>query len=267
MQVVILCAGFATRMYPLTENFPKPLLKVADKAVIDYLIDQIVALPQVAEINIVSNAKFHDHFLRWQRDRYRSGSASEKAVHIQITNDGSTANENRLGAAADLQLAFHKMNASGRILVSAGDNIFRFPIKPLWEKFMQSDKHYVVALPEKDTEKLQRTGVLELSDNDRVLQLHEKPRMPPSNWVCPPLYFFQPSVREQLDSFLQSSGNHDAPGHFISHLCRLEPIHAFRLESSRLDIGSIDTYHEADRFLRENSILDWRWAGTGTTGS
>lgn len=260
MKAVILCAGFATRMYPLTENFPKPLLKVAGRAVIDYLMDQLVDLPQMQEIHIVSNAKFYDHFLNWHGERYKSGAAVERPIEFNITNDGSTDNDSRLGAAADLQLAFRKMKSAGRVLVSAGDNIFRFPIKTLWEKFLQSDHHHIIALPESNTEKLQRTGVLELGDNDHILRFHEKPQSPPSNWVSPPLYFFQPSVRDQLDAFLQSSENHDAPGHFFAYLCRQESVHAFRLHSSRLDIGSIDTYHEADRFLRDNSLLDWKWA-------
>jgi len=260
MNAIILCAGFATRMFPLTENFPKPLLKVADRAVIDYLIDQLIDLPQMQDIHIVSNAKFYDHFLKWRLERNHNGSEPDKAIAIYIHNDGATTNENRLGAAKDLQLVIKKLKRPGRILVSAGDNIFRFFIKALWDKFLQSDHHHVVALTEMNMEKLQRTGVLELGKNDHVLRLHEKPPAPPSNWFCPPLYFLQASAWSQLDAFLQSSENRDAPGHFVDYLCRREPVHAFRLDSARLDIGSIDTYHEADRFLRKHPLLDWKWA-------
>jgi len=252
MIAVILCAGFATRMYPLTENLPKPLLTVADRPVIDYLMDQIVDLPRVQSIHIVSNAKFFAHFLNWQSGLVAGGSAGTMTVRIH--NDGATANENRLGAATDLQLALNKMSHPSRVLVSAGDNIYRFSLKPLWEKFLQSDRHHVVALPETDGEKLKRTGVLELGENDRVKRLHEKPQSPLSTWTCPPLYFFQASVGPQLDSFLEAFGDRDAPGHFIDYLCRREPVHAFRLNASRLDIGSIDTYRKADRILRQNPI-------------
>jgi dTDP-glucose pyrophosphorylase len=110
-----------------------------------------------------------------------------------------------------------------------------------------------VALAEPNKEKLHKTGVLEIEETNRVLRLHEKPESPPSNWICPPLYFFQPSVWLQLDSFLQTSGNHDAPGHFIDYLRRQEPVEAFRLKSLRLDIGSIDSYHAADRKLRQQN--------------
>ena len=135
------------------------------------------------------------------------------------------------------------------------DNIFLFPIQSLWERFLQSEHHHVVALPETGTRRLQRTGVLELGENDRVLRLHEKPQLPPSDWVCPPLYFFQASVGSAIESFLKMDGNCDAPGHFIDYLCRREPVSAFRLESSRLDIGCMDTFREAGRFLRQNPIL------------
>jgi len=252
MIAIILCAGFATRMYPLTDNLPKPLLTIAGRPVIDYLMDQVVDLPQVQAIHIVSNAKFYDQFLNWQRCLNSSGAVD--ATTVRIHNDGATTNENRLGAAADLQLALNKISRPSRALVSAGDNIYRFSLKSLWEKFLQSDNHHVVALPETDGEKLKRTGILELRENDRVIRLHEKPQSPSSTWTCPPLYFFQASVWSQLDSFLEKAENHDAPGYFIDYLCRREPVHAFRLNASRLDIGSIDTYRLADRILRQNPI-------------
>ncbi len=245
MNAVILCGGFATRMYPLTENFPKPLLTVAGRPVLNYLMDQITALPRLQEIHIVSNAKFFDHFCRWHSAREASGAMG--AMTVQIHNDGATDNQNRLGAAADLRFALNTIDRPGRVLVAAGDNIFWFPIKSLWEKFLGSHHHHIVALPEANREKLQKTGVLELGEKNRVLRLHEKPKLPPSTWFCPPLYFFQPSWWSRIESFLRTSGNRDAPGHFIDYLCQQESVDAFRLEATRLDIGSMDSYHAADR--------------------
>lgn len=248
MIAVILCAGFATRMHPLTENFPKPLLTVAGRPVLDYLMDQIVGLPRIQTIHIVSNGKFFNHFCRWHNTWEASGAGGGLAV--QIHNDGATDNENRLGAAVDLRLALNTIDRPSRVLVSAGDNIYRFSIKPLWKKFLQSDHHHVVALPETNREKLHGTGVLEIGEKDRVLRLHEKTELPPSTWICPPLYFFQPSLWSKLESFLHTSENHDAPGYFIDYLCRQEPVDAFRLKATRLDIGSIDSYLAADRQMK-----------------
>lgn len=250
MIAVILCAGFATRMYPLTENFPKPLLAVAGRPVLDYLMDQILDLPRIQAVHIVSNAKFFDYFCRWHSAREASGAMGE--MTIQIHNDGATDNRNRLGAAVDLQFALNTIDRPSRVLVSAGDNIFRFSIKPLWELFLRSHHHHIVALPETNREKLKETGVLELGEKDRVQRLREKPLLPPSRWFCPPLYFFQPSLWSKIENFLRTSGNRDAPGYFIDYLCQREPVDAFRLEATRLDIGSIDSYHAAERQLQNN---------------
>ena len=199
MNAVILCAGFATRMYPLTENFPKPLLTVAGRPVLDYLMDQITTLPRLQKIHIVSNAKFFDHFCRWHSARKARRERGE--MTIQILNDGATDNENRLGAARDLQFALNTIERPSR-----------------------------------------------------VLRLHEKPKSPPSEWFCPPLYFFQPSLWSKIESFLRTSGSHDAPGHFIHYLSQQEPVDAFRLEATRLDIGSVDSYHAADRQLQHQAV-------------
>jgi len=248
MTAIILCAGFATRMYPLTRNFPKPLLPVAGRPAINYLLDQLVEIPNLNAVHIVSNARFFSHFEKWREDYLKS--ESKKLLAIEIHNDGAEANERRLGASADLWLALKHISDASRVLVSAGDNIYRFSIKPLWRQFLQSRHHYVVALPETDESKLKRSGVLELDAQDRVIRQHEKPDRPQSTWSCPPLYFLQASARPRLAAFLNSSANCDAPGYFIDYLCRKEAVYAFKLNASRLDIGSMDAYREADRIMR-----------------
>ena len=254
MIAVILCAGFATRMYPLTRDLPKALLPVADRPVIDYLMDQLVELPGLQAVHIVSNARFFNQFEEW-REHCLNG-LPRSTLHIELHNDGATANENRLGASVDLQLVLSRTSHASRALVSAGDNIYRFSIKSLWQKHLQSRHHYVVALPETDTEKLKKTGVLELNAQDRVIRQHEKPDRPQSPWSCPPLYFLQTSARSRLDAFLESSEDYDAPGHFIDYLCRKDIVYAFKLHASRLDIGSMDSYREADRKMRAELRID-----------
>ena len=253
MNVVLLCAGFATRMYPLTRDFPKPLLPVADKPVIDYLMEDIVTLDSVSAVHIVSNGKFYTYFQQWLEDHRKRGSFTGVEVHIH--NDGCMDNEHRLGASGCLQLALQAINGPTRLLVSAGDNIYRFRLGPLWSRFLDSESHYVVALPEHNRDNLKRTGVLEFNSDGRVVRLHEKPEIPPSHWSCPPLYFLQPSVWQILDSFLHSSANRDAPGYFVDYLCGRETVNAFQLDSSRLDIGSIATWEAADRIVRSEGVV------------
>ncbi len=247
MIAVLLCAGYATRMYPLTADLPKPLLPVAGKPVIDYLVEQIVDLPEVTHIHVVTNAKFIEHFKDWQI-KWRSKLASKK-VTLDIHNDGSTDNANRLGAAADLRFVLKQIDEPAKVLVAGGDNIFLFRLEPLWRDFLKGQRHCVIALPETDKSRLVKTGVLELGKESRVLRLHEKPKHPASKWFCPPLYFLQPTAWPELDAFLRTSKRNDAPGYFIDFLSRKEKVHAFQVNASRLDIGSIESYREAEEAL------------------
>lgn len=253
MIAVLLCAGFATRMYPVTRDFPKPLLPVADKPVLDYLMGQIVDLPGLHGIHIVTNARFIDHFDQWQ-STWRPILHAKK-IRLSLYNDGAGTNENRLGAVRDLQFILQQLPAS-RALVSAGDNIFRFRLQPLWQQFLNSNGNYVIALPDTDAAKLQKTGVLTLGNENRVMRLQEKPRRPTSKWSCPPLYFLQPSAWPRLNEYIQVSDQCDAPGSFVDFLCQREAVYAFKLRASRLDIGSLTTYYLADKLLKREPIFE-----------
>ena len=252
MMAVVLCAGFATRMHPLTENFPKPLLPVADRPVIDYLMDQLLELPGLKTIYLVSNGRFYGHFDQWRR--HWNDNHGTDGLPVVLLNDGAMDNDHRLGACADFRFVLKTVQASGSMLVTAGDNIYGFSIKPLWEQFLENHRHHVLALPETDREKLKKTGVLELAADDRVTRVYEKPAHPSSVWSCPPLYFFKETVSKALDTYLERNAAGDALGHFIDFLCRKDIVYAFRLNASRLDIGSIETYRAADAFLRNKPL-------------
>jgi glucose-1-phosphate thymidylyltransferase len=241
-------------MYPLTADFPKPLLPVAGKPVIDYLVEQIIDLPEIERIHVVTNAKFAEHFKDWQV-KWRSAMASKK-IALDIHNDGSTENANRLGAAVDLQFVFRQISEPAKVLVAAGDNIFLFRLKPLWRDFLIGQRHYVIALRETDPDRLMKTGVLSLGKDNRVLRLHEKPAQPMSRWFCPPLYFLQPTAWPRLGEFLRTSKNDDAPGYFIDFLSHKEKVYAFKLNASRLDIGSIDSYRKAEEVVKKQPPND-----------
>jgi glucose-1-phosphate thymidylyltransferase len=253
MKAILLCAGFAARMYPLTRNFPKPLLAVAGKPVLDYLLDQIETIPEIEEVYIVSNNRFLNHFVYWLQAH--EGRGTYKRFKISLLNDGADDNETRLGACGDLQLAFETIGSPEQVLVAGGDNIFRFRFNDLLKRFLGADTHMVAALPEKDLKNLQKTGVLEFGEGDHVIRLHEKPLDPPSNWVCPPLYCFQPSVWNALRQFSEEGGSSDAPGHFVAHLCSMTKVRAVRFESARLDIGSVETFLAANRVLQQEPLF------------
>jgi glucose-1-phosphate thymidylyltransferase len=210
--------------------------------------------PLINRIHVVTNARFVEHFNAWQAKW--AGAIASKKIRLDIHNDGSTDNANRLGAAADLRFVFKQIAEPSKVLVAGGDNIFCFRLEPLWRDFLTGPRHYVIALPETNPNQLMKTGVLALGEENRVLRLHEKPKHPVSGWFCPPLYFLQPTAWPRLDEFLQTSKNDDAPGYFIDFLSRKEKVYAFKLDAARLDIGSIDSYREAQEALIKHPSND-----------
>jgi len=253
MIAILLCAGYATRMGALTENFPKSLLEVASlldvagKPVIDYLMDQIVTFPGLDSVHVVTNDKYYEHFNKWQKDW-------NSQLNIKLYNDGSTTNENRLGSIRDLQYVLNRVEPQ-KVFVSASDNIFRFDLSPFWKVFENNKHHYVIALHETNKEKLKRTGVLELDNYNLVKRLHEKPKNPQFEWACPPAYFYQASAFPLLDEYIKLKDKHDAPGHFVDFLCQKEKVYAFKLNASRLDIGDLETYKEANKILSKEPVI------------
>jgi len=191
-------------------------------------------------------------------DAWRSGAFADFGAlmrescrsSIEQYECGSTANGNRLGALADLKLAFDAAGTPCRAVVAAGDNLFRFSLAPLWQRFLEQDAHCVLGLDEPDSAKLRKTGVLELAPGNVVRRMHEKPQQPPSTLACPPLYFFQPSATQRLAEFLDDPRrNRDAAGYFIDFLCQRERVVALHTRGTRLAIGSLEDYRRADEML------------------
>jgi NDP-sugar pyrophosphorylase family protein len=151
MNAILLCAGFATRMTPLTKDFPKALLPVGGKPVIDHLIDQFLDFRGLDSIYLVTNERFFKQFVEW--GEMRSRAITRRGISLHILNDGADRPERRLGASGDLGFAVKHLRAGKDAVVAAGDNIFRFPLRPCWEKFVTDDKNLVLALPTEDARK------------------------------------------------------------------------------------------------------------------
>jgi glucose-1-phosphate thymidylyltransferase len=253
MIAILLCAGFATRMYPLTRNFPKPLLKVGGKHVLDYLMDQLLVLPQIESIHVVTNRLFYRNFLEWQNRWKRI--VREYDIDVHLYNDGATSNENRLGAVKDLAFAVKSLKTIAPAIVAAGDNIFRFPLKPVAQGFIKSEKNIVIALEEAGYDKKKQKGVLEMGPDNRVLRFYEKPTESVSGWACPPIYFLQPSALDQINEYAARLDAGDSPGYFMEYLVNKEPVYAVKVNGSRLDIGTIESYEEANRILSREPVI------------
>ncbi|MCQ2385771.1 MAG: NTP transferase domain-containing protein, partial [Clostridia bacterium] len=181
MKCLILAAGYATRLYPLTENFPKPLLKVGEKTILDWLVDDINASGKVDEYVVISNHKFARHFEEW---------AKTKPQKITVADDGTETNETRLGAVKDIDFAIDSLGLSGDYLVIAGDNVLDFSLTEFIDYCEKKKASCVMRYDEPSEKKLLKCGVLTVDSDDRVTEMTEKSPHPATHWCCPPFYYY-----------------------------------------------------------------------------
>jgi len=220
---------------------------VARKPVIDYLVEQIIHFKDINGIHVVTNAVFFDLFEDWKKKW--SGK-----IGITIHNDGIKSNDNRLGPSGDLQFVLKRIHPPSHVMVAAADNIFRFRLEPLWERFRTSQNHLIVGLSESNKEVLRKTGIPLIGENDRVLRFFEKPENPPAPWAVPQLYFFQPSVWKLMDAFHGNGLRRGEKEHFLDYLCQIEDLYLFKTYGTRFDIGTVESYQTADRCLQEEPV-------------
>ncbi len=238
MKCMILAAGYATRLYPLTENFPKPLLKVKDKTILDWLIDDIDSIKKIDEYMIISNHKFYEHFTNW---------AKEKEQKITVVDDGTSSNETRLGAVKDIQFAIEKLEINDDCLIIAGDNVLDFSLTEFIKYALNKKTSCVMRYYEADKKRLSKSGTITIDENDKVLKMEEKTPEPKSNWCCPPFYFYLKSDLAKIPMAIESGCGVDAPGSFVSWLCQREDMHAFEMPGKRYDIGNLESYEKVQQ--------------------
>ena len=238
MKCLILAAGYATRLYPLTENFPKPLLKVGDKTILDWLVDDIETSGEVDEYIVISNHKFANHFEKW---------AAEKSQNITVVDDGTSTNETRLGAVKDIQFAIEKRQIDSDVLVIAGDNVLDFSLTKFIAYAKQKQTSCIMRYFEKDEKKLQKGGVVCVDENDKIIAMEEKPCNPKSNWACPPFYYYTKEDTRLVKKGIEAGCGTDAPGSYIAWLCGETDVHAMEMPGSRYDIGNLESYEKVQK--------------------
>lgn len=241
MKCLILAAGYATRLYPLTENFPKPLLKVGNKTILDWLVDDIDILNKIDEYVVISNHKFVSFFDDWKKT---------KNMKIIVVDDMTSTNETRLGAVKDIEYAIDKLHINDDLLVIAGDNVLDFSLTKFISYAMDKNTSCVMRYYEKDSKKLSKSGVLSIDDNDLVLEMEEKPNTPKSNWCCPPFYFYKKEDSHLIKKAILDGCKTDAPGSFIAWLCKQSKVHAFEMPGSRYDIGNLESYAKVQQLYK-----------------
>ena len=242
MKNIVIAAGYATRLGELTKNFPKPLLKIGEKSILERMLDDIDTIPQIDEHIIITNHKFAHIFEEW-------AAGLDYRKKVTIVDDGTSSNDTRLGAVCDLLYAMEKLSIDDDMLVVAADNLLFFSFKGFVDFAQEKGTSCIICHEQRELEKLQRTGVVVLDENKRVLNMEEKPQEPKSHWAVPPFYVY---LKKDLDLVRNSVANgceKDAPGNLAHFLCNHTTMHAWPMagtgENLRFDIGSIDTYHEA----------------------
>ena len=233
MKCLILAAGYATRLYPLTENFPKPLLEVKGKTILDWLIEDIEKSGAVDEYVVISNHKFAHHFDNW---------AAKKAEKITVVDDGTTSNETRLGAVKDIQFAIDKLGITDDVLVMAGDNLLDFSMTKFIAYAQEKKTSCIMRYFEPSHQKLLKSGVVTLDENQKVLEMTEKSQTPATNWCVPAFYYYTAADAARIPEGIAAGCGVDAPGSYVAWLCKLSPIHAMEMPGSRYDIGNLESY-------------------------
>jgi glucose-1-phosphate thymidylyltransferase len=240
MKCLILAAGYATRLYPLTENFPKPLLKVGEKTILDWLIDDIDESGLVDEYIVISNHKFAHHFDAWAKNKKK----------ITVLDDGTDSNETRLGAVKDIQFAIETLGLDTDMLVIAGDNVLDFSLTRFVAYAKEKGTSCILRYYEPDGKRLLKSGVVTVDENDRVLKMTEKSPTPETNWCCPPFYYYTREDAKKVAEGIAAGCGTDAPGSYIAWLCTQSTVHAMEMPGSRYDIGNLESYEQVQKTYR-----------------
>jgi glucose-1-phosphate thymidylyltransferase len=247
MKALILAAGYATRLRPLTDSVPKMLLPLAERPMLDYLLDRIREVDELDEIHLVTNAQFAPAFRDWAPE------------DVTVHDDGTTSNEDRLGAIGDIAFTIEQAGLEGEdLLVVAGDNLIGYSL-PEFVDFWQEKGGGAIAVHEvADRSLLPHYGVVELDDDDRVVGLEEKPAEPKSNLAATAAYLYRGADLELLPRYLEEGNAPDAPGNFAVWLHTRAPLYGYRFSGEWHDIGDLGQLLDADNLLRSRAGLPQR---------
>ena len=238
MKTIVIAAGYATRLGELTKNFPKPLLKIGSNTILGRLLDDIDPIPAINEHIIITNHRFAAIFREWANNQHYTKP-------ITILDDGTSTNETRLGAVGDLLFAMNQLQLNDDLLVVAADNLLFFHFSDFVAFAHKKQTSCIMYHEQPSVEKLQRTGVVVLDENNRVLEMAEKPQVPKTHYAVPPFYLYMTRDFNLIRHSLENGCGNDAPGNLAHYLVDHTTMHAWPMNGDRFDIGSLDTYYEA----------------------
>ena len=245
MKIIILAAGYATRLYPLTLTQPKPLLPVAGKPMIDYVLDNLAPIGGIDRIYVVTNAKFADHFQKWATDYH----AHKAQLNFTIVNDRSTDDSNKLGAIGDICYVLKTQNVTDDIIVVAGDNLFSDKLPDFGRFCREKNSPGLAVYDVGDLEQIKKYNAITLDGDGRITFFEEKPKNPASTLTGIALYYYPKSTLPLIEQYVAEGNNPDQPGRLIQWLYPRVPVYTWRVPGLWYDIGSKETLEEANRIF------------------
>ncbi len=250
MIAILLAAGYATRLYPLTKDKPKPLLPLGDRLIVDYIIDAIDSIDDVTSIVLISNARFASQFEDWAESIKAS---REGKAPITILNDGTTDDSNKLGAIGDIKYTIDRLAIDEDVCIVAGDNIFTYDIREMYSFFKEKKAPTLVAIKVAEKHQLQRLAVAVIDEDGRIVDMEEKPAEPKSHWGIYATYFYGREILSMIDVYLKEGNSPDAPGNFPAWLYKRMPVYAYKGKGKCIDIGTLENYEKTCEEYRKNA--------------
>lgn len=245
MNVLILAAGYATRLYPLTENKAKPLLEVAGKPMIEWVLDNLAPIPDLETVYVVTNDKFAGDFQSWA-DSY---TKARPKIHFKIVNDGSRSDADKLGAIGDIQLVIEREElASKPLIVVAGDNLFSEPLGDFAAQ-AKGSAATLATYDVDDLEAMKKYSAIKTDKDGVITHFEEKPEKPETTLTGIALYYFAPETLELFTTYIAAGNNPDQPGRFIQWLYTRRPVKTYQIKGTWYDIGSKETLEEANKIF------------------
>ena len=245
MKVLILAAGYATRLYPLTLTQPKPLLPVAGQPMIDYVLDHLAPIPGIDRIYVVTNNKFAGHFQKWA-DEYRR---TKSKLDFTIVNDGSTDDSNKLGAIGDLHLVLNQEKVDDDLMVVAGDNLFSQSLQGFGAYARKQNAPVLAVYDVGSLEEIKKYNSISIDSEDRITFFEEKPRNPTSTMTGIALYYYPRQTLPLIRQYVKEGNNPDQPGRLVQWMYQKTPFYTWRVPGLWYDIGSRETLEEANRIF------------------
>lgn len=244
MKAIILVAGYATRLYPLTKNTPKPLLEVGNKPIINYIVEQINDVEAIDEIFVVSNHKFASNFEKWANEL-------NNKVKISVLDDGTETEETRRGAIGDIYYTITEKKIDDDIVVIAGDNLFTYSLKEYYDYYISKNDDCVCVKQFDDMEMIKQLGVVTLDGDNKITDLEEKPEKPKSNKAAFATYFYKKSTVKMFKEYLEEGNTLDAPGYFLQWLHKKKPVYGYIMNGECYDIGTHKALEEVRKIYND----------------